>query len=36
MNAFQYQMANFNNAKPPLLLHQPKKKNTEMVEFFNN
>ena len=35
MNAFQYQMAKFNNAKP-LFLHQPKKKNTEMVEFFNN
>ena len=36
MNAFQYQMAKFNSAKLPLFLHQPKKKNTEMVEFFNN
>ena len=26
-NGFQYQMANFNNAKPKLLLHQPNKMN---------
>ena len=26
-NVFQYQTANFNSAKPQLLLHQPKFKN---------
>ena len=36
MNVFQHQMANFDNAKPPLYLHQPKKKNTETGEFFKN
>ena len=34
MNAFQYQIANFNNAKPPLLLHQPKKKKYRIGRVF--